>query len=57
MAKYDKGKMQASETEAKKYGLTLPYIPGSKKPSWTDRKEHGSRHVKGCCRASEALRY
>ena len=39
MAKYDKGKMQASESEASKHGLKLPYIPGSKKPSWGDRKE------------------
>lgn len=39
MAKYDKGKMQASETEARKHGLELPYIPGSERPSWADRKE------------------
>ena len=39
MAKYDKGKMQASETEAKKYGLTLPYIPDSNKPSWESARK------------------
>jgi hypothetical protein len=39
MPRQDKGNIANSEKEAAKHGMTLPYVPGSERPKWGDRRE------------------